>query len=291
VENRILKYRAFLAALLIAFLDPGQAQEAGEMPAEWEVSLDRPAEQGPCYDIGGPIPLRLGESVPVISVLPANTVPWPLLFDHSKTSAELSALAARPSDVVGLTRPTKPFPPVAFFRTTSKDAALRQGSCFWVDSIRLEFTPVQILLASEYPPGSCEYKVTRAHELLHYQDMQILFIRYQALVRAALRQAGFPTAKRPVFVASVMEGMNQTSRLLENTLQPIYAMMDQALQTDADRRDAPEERALTWNKCTNWYARSTGVRPRTLLPSYANRETSHPVPEETASKFPSQHNQ
>jgi len=277
-----LKYRAFFAASLIAFLNLGQAQEAGEMPAAFEVSLDGAAERGPCYHISGTIPPRLGEGVPVISVLPTNAVSWPLLFDDSKTSAELTALAARSSDVVGLTRPAKPFPPMAFFRTASKHAALRQGVCFWVESIRLEFTPVQVLLASEYPRGSCEYRVTRDHEMLHYRDMQILFIRYQALVVAALRQAGFPTAERPVFVASVMEGESQISARLQNTLQPIYALMGQALQADADRRDAPDERVLTWSKCTNWDARSTDVRP--------TASATQLVPEETASN-PSQHNQ
>jgi hypothetical protein len=270
-----LKHGVHFAALFIAFLNLGQAQEAGEMPAELEVSLDRAAA---C-----PMRLVVGESVPVISVLPTNTAPWPLLFDDSKTSEELSALAARPSDVVGLTRPTKPYPPTAFFRAASKPAALQQGVCFWVDSVRLEFTPVQVLLASEYPRGSCEYRVTREHEMLHYRDMQILFRRYQPLIVAALRQAGFPTAEQPVFVGSMMEGKNQITRQLQNTLQPIYALMDQALQEDADRRDAPEERVLTWSKCTNWYARSTGVRP--------NASGTHPVPEETASKLTSQHNQ
>jgi hypothetical protein len=282
-----LKYRALFAALFIAFLNLGQAQEAGEMPAELVVGLDRAtAERGKLtgtLHLACPVRLVVGETVPVISVLPTNTTPWPLLFDDSKTSAELSVLAAKPSDVVGLTRPTKPFPPMAFFRTASTHAALRQGVCFWVESIRLEFTPVQVLLASEYPPGSCEYRVTREHEMLHYQDMQVLFARYQALAKAALRQAGFPTAELPVFVASVMEGMNQTTTRLQNTLQPIYALMDQALQADADRRDAPEERVRTWSKCTNWYARSTDVRP--------NASATHLVTQETASKFSSQHHQ
>jgi hypothetical protein len=55
-------------------------------------------------------PVRLGarENAPAISVLPTDTVPWPLLFDDSKTSEELSALATTPSGVLGLTRPTKP---------------------------------------------------------------------------------------------------------------------------------------------------------------------------------------
>ena len=39
-------------------------------------------------------PVRLGarESVPAISVLPTDTVPWPLLFDNSKTSEELRVI-------------------------------------------------------------------------------------------------------------------------------------------------------------------------------------------------------
>ena len=231
-----------------------------------------------------PVRLVVSESLPVISVLPGDAVPWRLLFDDSKTSAELSALAGGPSAVVGLTRPTQPYPPNASFLAASRHAALRQGFCFWVKSIQVEFTPVEILLASEYPAGSCEYKATREHEMLHYQDLQILFMRYRALVIAALRQAGFPTIQRPVFVGSVMEATNQSQTRLRSTLQPIYALMKKARQADADARDAPEQRVLTWSKCTDWYARST-VRPTASLPSDLDRETMHLVPEQTASEF------
>jgi hypothetical protein len=103
-----------------------------------------------------PVRLVVGESVPEISVSPADAVHWPLLFDDSKTPAELSALAAGSSSVLGLTRPSKPYPPLAFFRPASRHATLRQGVCFWVKSIEVKFTPVEILLANEYPPGSCE---------------------------------------------------------------------------------------------------------------------------------------
>jgi hypothetical protein len=118
---------------------------------------------------------------------------------------------------------------------------------------------VEILLASKYPAGSCEYDVVREHDMLHYQDMQTLFIRYQALVMAALREAGLPTIERPVFVESVLEGTTQTKTRIVGTLQPIYASMEKALLADAHVRDAPEERVLSWNQCSNWFARSTGV--------------------------------
>ena len=374
----MLKYRLLLAStLLIAFLNLGQAQEAGEMPAELEISLDRAAKLGLSYQISGTIPLQLpdGDDIfvvktkmraywrltpvqrkcrlnvafitlqvvgrrnqnrltlalslapqilrpacgdhgpiettsefmvntsnlnsteftlfvadgsndertveyssqlgeltgklalhlacpvrlgarknsPAISVLPTDTVPWPLLFDDSKTSEELSALAATPSGVVGLTRPSKPYPPMALFRSASRHAALRQGFCFWVKSIRVEFTPVEILLASKYPAGSCEYKVTREHEMLHYQDMQVLFTRYQALVIAALRQAGLPTIEHPVFVESVLEGTSQSKTRIESTLQPIYTSMEKALHADADARDALDQRVLSWSQCRNRY--------------------------------------
>ena len=237
-------------------------------------------------------PVRFGasESVPVISVLPTDIVSWPLLFDDGKTSAELSALAARPSGVVGLTRPRKPYPPLAFFRVASRPAALRQGFCFSIRSIQVEFTPVEMLLANKYPDESCEYKVIHEHEMLHYQDLQILFIRYQALVIEALRRAGFPTSERPVFVESVMEATSQSKTRLGNTLQPIYAAMQRDLQADADARDAPEQRVLSWSKCPNWYARFTGVRSRAAsFPSDLDGETMRLAPEQTA-EFSSQPN-
>jgi hypothetical protein len=199
------------------------------------------------------------ETAPAVSVLPADTVPWPLVFDDTKTSAELSALAKTPWAVAGLTRPGKPYPPMATFRAASQHAALRPGFCFWVKSIQVEFTPVEILLSSKYPAGSCEYKAVLEHEMLHYQDLQILFIRYLALVKAALRQGTLPTIERPVFVESVTEGLSRSKERIQSMLQPIYASMEKAILADADARDTPEERLRSWKQCPNWYASFAGV--------------------------------
>ena len=230
------------------------------------------------------------ESAPAISVLPTDAAPWPLLFDDSRTSAELSALTKRPSGVVGLTRPTKPYPPLTSFRAKSRPAALRQGFCFSISSIQVEFTPVEMLLANKYPDESCEYKVIREHEMRHYQDLQSLFVRYQALVAVALRQAGLPTAARPVFVESVEERTSQTKILLQSMLQPIYASMERDLQADADARDAPEQRVLSWSKCPNWYERFTDMPRRTSFPSELESEAIRLAPVQTASEFSSQRN-
>jgi hypothetical protein len=196
---------------------------------------------------------------PAISVLPTDTIQWPLLFDDTQTSTELSALAKTPWGVVGLTRPSRPYPPMATFRSVSRHAALRPGFCFWVKSLQVEFTPIEMLLASKYPAGSCEYNVIREHEMLHYQDLQILFIRYQGLVMSALREAGLPTIEKPAFVESILEGSTQAKTRIEATLQPIYASMEKALLADADARDSPEERMRSWNQCSSWAARFTGV--------------------------------
>ncbi len=148
-----------------------------------------------------------------------------------------------------------------------------------------------MLLANKYPDESCEYKVICEHEMLHYQDLQTLFIRYQALVIEALRRAGFPTSERPIFVESVMEATSQSKMRLQSTLQPIYASMERDLRADADARDAPEQRVLSWSKCPNWYAHFAGVRSRApSVPSDLDDETMGLAPEQTASEFSSQPN-
>jgi hypothetical protein len=205
-----------------------------------------------------PVGLALSEGPPLISVLPAETVQWPLLFDDARSSEELRALAAKPS-TVGLTRPGKPYPPRTFFRAASTRATLGQGSCFWVESVQVDFPPVEMLLSSKYPAGTCEYNVIREHEMLHYQDLQILFRRYQDFVITAVREASLPTIDRPIFVGSVMEGTRQSKTRLQDTLQPIYASMEKARQADADARDGPEQRVLSWSQCPSWYARLTGL--------------------------------
>ena len=58
----MMEYRFVLAsALLFAFLDLGHAQEAGAMPAELEISLDRSTELGLGYHASGTIPLQLSD--------------------------------------------------------------------------------------------------------------------------------------------------------------------------------------------------------------------------------------
>jgi hypothetical protein len=199
-----------------------------------------------------PVRFLASDSVPMISVLPTDTNPWPLRFDDSKASAVLSALVASQSAVIGMTRPSKPYPPIAFFRDASRHSSLRPGFCYWIRSIDVEFTPVEVFIANKYPAGSCEYKVIREHEMLHYQDLQILLTRYQVLVMAALRHAGLPTMERPVFVESVLEGTSHSKTRLQEILQPIYASMETAIQSDTDARDAPEQRVLSWSQCQNW---------------------------------------
>ena len=214
-----------------------------------------------------PVGLDVSESAPTISVLPTGKVPWPLQFDDSKTSSELSALAFTPSGVVGLTRPSRPYPPTAFLRGAIRRSAVRQGFCYWVSSIQVVFTPVEVLIASKYPAGTCEYKVIREHEMLHYEDLQSLFIRYEALVIAALQQGGFPTIERPAFVGSVTEGTGQSNMRLQNTLQPIFALMEKTLIADADARDAPQQRLLSWSQCPEWNAPPIGERSKTSFAS------------------------
>jgi hypothetical protein len=147
-----------------------------------------------------------------------------------------------------------------------------------------------MLLANKYPDESCEYKVIREHEMRHYQDLQTLFVRYQALVVVALRQAGLPTAARPVLVESVEEGTSQTKILLQSMLQPIYASMERDLQADADARDAPEQRVLSWSKCPNWYERFTDMPRRTSFPPELESEAIRLAPVQTASELSSQRN-
>ena len=77
-----------------------------------------------------PVRLVVSESLPVISVSPRDAVPWPLVFDDSKTSAELSTLAGGLSAVVGLTRPTGPYPPSASFLVCEQTRSSAAGVLF-----------------------------------------------------------------------------------------------------------------------------------------------------------------
>jgi hypothetical protein len=78
--------------------------------------------------------------------------------------------------------------------------------------------------------------------------------------------------------------------LLQSTLQPIYALMERDLRADADARDAPEQRVVSWSKCPNWYERFTDVPRRASLSSEQSGEAIHLEPRQTAKEFSSQRN-
>ena len=106
-------------------------------------------------------------------------------------------------------------------------------------------------IASEYPPGGCNYRVIREHEGLHVAFAHDTFREWtprieQALRDAAERIAPQVTATDPARVRAEMEGQ------LKAALQPAFNGFRADLSARNASIDTPENYRKTLAQCPRW---------------------------------------
>lgn len=90
---------------------------------------------------------------------------------------------------------------------TSK-AKFGGGVCAWVDKVSFTFPEAKIYIASQYAPDKCPYRVTLAHERLHYEDwMQLSKAMLNDLPRL-FAATGIPLVSSPVWYVGESEAVD-----------------------------------------------------------------------------------
>lgn len=82
---------------------------------------------------------------------------------------------------------------------------------FWVTALDVEFSIIEfdVYISSQYPEGSCPYRVILAHEKTHVAINQRNYTKYKALLKRALEEdPQFPTRVKPWVVKNITEGKN-----------------------------------------------------------------------------------
>jgi hypothetical protein len=185
-----------------------------------------------------------------ISVFPPDGQPWPLLFDHTKSDAEIAALKEVPGGFnAGLTQ---------FHRNTARVRVnwagdppnFGSGACFWATDITVTFGQIQMYIDESYSEDSCEYKATLEHENKHYKAISDIIRVYQDYIVQNLNMMDLPTKGYPAFAGSFDAATDRLGQLIDKMVRSAVAtMMD---QLDEETRLLERETAAVHAKCDHW---------------------------------------
>jgi len=129
-----------------------------------------------------------------------------------------------------------------------------EGACLWVDRIdvTLRYEALDIYVASDYTPGSCQYQAILGHENKHAAVARAHIDDYVQPIRSVLSSLTIPKARSPKLVQSVPAAQAQVQKTIETLLEPVVARLRKTMAAAQQRVDSPEEYRRVKTQCPTW---------------------------------------
>ena len=126
--------------------------------------------------------------------------------------------------------------------------------CFWVASadVDISYHQLDVNIASEYEPGSCQYQAVRDHEYEHVEVAQEILRPYAQQISAALTSLAIPTAHLPSVANSPEDARAEIETAFRQTLIPVRDKINRALAVNQAVVDTKENYRRTWRRCRKW---------------------------------------
>jgi hypothetical protein len=155
--------------------------------------------------------------------------------------------------VLGLTRRNDP---LDLHMSTLQMPSLDGRTCYWITALdaRLGGPDMDVYVAGNYAPGSCEYNTVLDHESQHVAINQDVLRAYVPPLGRALRAAvhgQFPVVSRTPLAPA------QISEMVMRSVKPVYDQMILELQQKNAALDTPENYRRTALLCKNWFPPGT----------------------------------
>jgi hypothetical protein len=151
--------------------------------------------------------------------------------------------------LLGLTKFSNPF---GGLQLRSAEIALPDGRvCVWVVAIygQLGDPIMNVYVASEFAPGSCEYNVVHDHEYTHVRFNVETLRDWLPSIQAALTEAA--RRKFPVIYPKAPAGTELWDYLQDNMVS-VIELMNEDLRKRNATIDTPENYRRESAKCSNW---------------------------------------
>jgi len=130
----------------------------------------------------------------------------------------------------------------------------RDGICFWVASVDVElaYRQLDVYVAREYEPGSCQYKAILDHENEHVQVARSIMSPYAQQIQASLTTLSIPTRDLPSVADSSEEARAEVHEVFRRLLMPIRERMYRVVRAKQAEVDTLENYRRTFRQCRQW---------------------------------------
>ena len=132
--------------------------------------------------------------------------------------------------------------------------------CFWVASadVDISYHQIDVNIASEYEPGSCQYQAVRDHEYEHVEVAQEILRPYARQISAALTSLAIPTAHLPSVANSPEDARAEVETVFRQMLIPVRDKINRALAVNQAAVDSKENYPGHGGAAANGNAARTG---------------------------------
>ena len=142
-------------------------------------------------------------------------------------------------------------------KTDYEIGGLRQGRHIrvWAESVRADFSfrKMEVYVSSQYPEGSCQYKVILTHENQHVAiNLDTLKKYREIMARALMKTRSIPTKAHPLTVKSLDQGKKIIAARINRLIQPIYTRFKRAVLRENETIDTIANYRRTQALCSNW---------------------------------------
>jgi hypothetical protein len=131
----------------------------------------------------------------------------------------------------------------------------RDGFCVWVESVQVDFCydKLDVYISSQYPEGSCPYRVILSHENQHVAIDQRVLAKYRTLIEKALKRSrSIPTKAHPLSVVSMDNGKAIINKRLDDIVNRLTAAYQKETIRQNGKLDTPTNYKRTQALCNNW---------------------------------------
>ena len=130
----------------------------------------------------------------------------------------------------------------------------RNVYCFWTASaeVELSYQQLDVNIAAEYEPGSCQYEAVLDHENEHVAVAQSIMRPYARQIHQALTSLAIPTSHLPSVANTPEDAREEVEEVFRRTLLPVRDNMIQLLQQQQAEVDTLENYRRTWRRCRKW---------------------------------------
>lgn len=168
-----------------------------------------------------------------------EAAPIEVTTDFSRSRAQLTAAGAPSAgrSVLGLTETQ-----IKWSVSMGGNAMTRRiggRHCLRPDvKVRLAMEPMTVSIANEYPPGTCSFDLTMAHEQKHVRVYQVFLVDVTRRVQDELRSR---FGDRVMYFANAAEAEKHLAGLVRDTLSPLVGNAMQEVTPLQAAVDSPDE--------------------------------------------------